>query len=81
MSILVRDPVIDRHIRLLASQWNCTLQEAVGRAVAAQIADQATRAERIDAATRKFQDKIAALPKTDDGLTHKEFFDREYGDI
>ena len=81
MSILVRDPEIDRQVRLLAKRLDCSLQEAIGQAVAAELANRATRAERISAATRKAQARMAALPKTDDGLTHKEFFDREYGDI
>lgn len=80
MSILVRDPEIDRQVRVLAKRLDCTLQEAIGRAVEAELAKQATRAERIEAATRRAQERFAALTKTDDGLTHKEFWDREDGD-
>ena len=83
MSILVRDPVIDRQVRALAKRLNCTLQEAIGHAlkVEQETESQSSRVERIKEATRRAQERLAALPKTDDGLTHKEFWDREYGDV
>ncbi|MGL4440627.1 MAG: type II toxin-antitoxin system VapB family antitoxin [Bosea sp. (in: a-proteobacteria)] len=82
MSILVRDPEIDRQVRALAKRLDCTLQEAIAHAlkVEQEAESQASRVERRREATRKAQERFAALPKTDDGLTHKEFFDRENGD-
>ncbi len=35
MAILIRKPETDRKIRALAKRWDCTLQEAVDRAVSA----------------------------------------------
>lgn len=82
MSILVRDPEIDRQVRALAKRLDCTLQEAIGHAlkVEQESESKSGRVENLRRATRKAQERFAALPKTDDGLTHKEFFDREYGD-
>ncbi len=83
MSILVRDPEIDRQVRALAKRLDCTLQEAIGHAlkIEQETESQSSRVERIKEATRRAQERLAALPKTDDGLTHKEFWDREYGDV
>ncbi len=83
MSILVRDPEIDRQVRALAKRLDCTLQEAIRHAlqVERETGSQSSRVERIKEATRRAQERLAALPKTDDGLTHKEFWDREYGDV
>jgi hypothetical protein len=82
MSILVRDPEIDRQVRALAKRLDCTLQEAIGHALKVE-QDQARRKrELIEEATRDARAKLnAAGTFKDDGLTHKQFWDREYGDI
>jgi hypothetical protein len=81
MSILVRDPEIDRQVRALAKRLDCSLQDAIGHAVAAELANQESRGSRLRRATRAAQARFAALPKTDDGLSHKQFFDRESGGL
>jgi hypothetical protein len=80
MAILVRDPEIDREVRLLAKRWNCTLQEAIGRAVRQQAETPEERRKRLRRLTKELQERVRSRLKGDDGLTHKEFFDREYGD-
>ncbi|CAN7596174.1 type II toxin-antitoxin system VapB family antitoxin [Bosea sp. LjRoot90] len=80
MGILVRDEKIDRQVRELARQTGTSLQAAIGMAVERELARRADRMKRIEEATRKAQAMLADHPVIDDGMTHKEFFDREYGD-
>ncbi|MBA4219122.1 type II toxin-antitoxin system VapB family antitoxin [Bosea sp. CCNWLW174] len=80
MGILVRDEKIDRQVRELARQDGISLQAAIGLAVDNELKQRAERRERIEAATRRAQERLAQYPTIDDGLTHKEFWDREYGD-
>ncbi len=81
MGILVRDEKIDRQVRELAEQDGLTLQGAIGMAVENELKRREERRERIEKAFRHAQERLAAFPVIDDGMTHKEFFDREYGDI
>ncbi|CAM5770129.1 type II toxin-antitoxin system VapB family antitoxin [Bosea minatitlanensis] len=80
MSILVRDPKIDRMVRELAERDGISLQAAIGMAVERELKRREERRRQIEEATRKAQERLAAYPTVDDGMTHKEFFDREYGD-
>lgn len=80
MGILVRDEKIDRQVRELASRYGTTLQGAVGLAVENELKRLDERKERIERAFRQARERLAAFPRVDDGMTHKEFFDREYGD-
>jgi hypothetical protein len=80
MGILVRDEKIDRQIRELAAKSGTTLQGAIGRAVENELKRMEARRQQVDRAFRRAQERLAAFPLVDDGLTHKEFFDREYGD-
>jgi hypothetical protein len=80
MGILVRDPKIDRMVRELAERDGISLQAAIGRAVERELKRREERRRLVDGATRKAQERLAAYPTVDDGMTHKEFFDREYGD-
>lgn len=80
MGILVRDEKIDRQVRELARQSGTSLQAAIGLAVENELKRREERRRRIEHATRRAQEMLAAYPVIDDGLTHKEFFDREYGD-
>lgn len=80
MGILVRDEKIDRQVRELARQDGISLQAAIGLAVDNELKQRAERRVRIEAATRRAQHRLAQYPTVDDGLTHKEFWDREYGD-
>jgi len=80
MGILVRDEKIDRQVRELAKISGNTLQGAIGIAVENELKRREERRERIEAATRRAQQRLAQYPAIDDGLTHKEFWDREYGD-
>ncbi|MGX5732850.1 type II toxin-antitoxin system VapB family antitoxin [Bosea thiooxidans] len=80
MGILVRDAKIDRMVRELAERDGISLQAAIGMAVERELKRREERRRKIEEATRKAQEILAAYPVVDDGLTHKEFFDREYGD-
>jgi hypothetical protein len=80
MGILVRDEKIDRMVRELASRDGLTLQAAIGLAVERELSRRAQRLKQITEATEQARALLGALPLVDDGLTHKEFFDREYGD-
>jgi hypothetical protein len=80
MGILVRDAEIDRQVRELAKLSGETLQGAIGVAVANELKRRQERKNRIDAAFAQIKKTLAAHPVIDDGLTHKEFWDREYGD-
>ena len=80
MGILVRDAEIDRDVRKLAEQDGLTLQGAIGLAVRLELERRAERREKIIEATIKARARLAKFNLKDDGLTHKEFFDREYGD-
>jgi hypothetical protein len=80
MGILVRDAEIDRDVRRLAEQDGLTLQGAIGLAVRLELERRAERREKIIEATNKARARLAKFNLKDDGLTHKEFFDREYGD-
>jgi hypothetical protein len=80
MGILVRDPKIDRMVRELAERDGISLQAAIGMAVERELKRREERRRLVDGATRKAQERLAAYPTVDDGMTHKEFFDREYGD-
>jgi len=80
MGILVRDEKIDRQVRELARQDGISLQAAIGLAVENELKQRLERRARIEAATRRAQEKLAGYPLVDDGLTHKQFWDREYGD-
>jgi len=80
MGILVRDPNIDRMVRELAERDGISLQAAIGMAVERELKRREERRRQVDEATRKAQERLAAYPTVGDGLTHKEFFDREYGD-
>lgn len=80
MGILVRDPKIDRMVRELAERDGISLQAAIGMAVERELKRREERRRQVDEATRKAQERLGAYPTVDDGLTHKEFFDREYGD-
>jgi hypothetical protein len=80
MGILVRDEKIDRMVRELAKRDGLSLQGAIGMAVERELARRAERLRQINEATRRAQEMFAGRPTIDDGLTHKEFFDREYGD-
>ncbi|MCV9938646.1 type II toxin-antitoxin system VapB family antitoxin [Boseaceae bacterium BT-24-1] len=80
MGILVRDEKIDRQVRELAVRYGETLQGAIGLAVENELKRLDERKERIERAFREARERLAAFPIVDDGMTHKEFFDREYGD-
>lgn len=80
MGILVRDEKIDRQVRELAGRYGTTLQGAVGLAVENELKRLDERKERIERAFRQARERLSAFPRVDDGMTHKEFFDREYGD-
>lgn len=80
MGILVRDEQIDAKVRELARRYGTTLQAAIGRAVDNDLKRLDERRARIENAFRRVQERVAAFPIMDDGMTHKEFFDREYGD-
>lgn len=80
MGILVRDAEIDRDVRKLAEQDGLTLQGAIGMAVRLELERRAERRKKIIEATEKARARLAKFDLKDDGLTHKEFFDREYGD-
>ncbi|CAN7511595.1 type II toxin-antitoxin system VapB family antitoxin [Bosea sp. LjRoot237] len=80
MGILVRDEKIDRQVRELAVRCGETLQGAIGLAVENELKRLDERKERIERAFREARERLAAFPIVDDGMTHKEFFDREYGD-
>jgi hypothetical protein len=82
MAILVRNPETDRKIRALAKRWDCTLQEAVDRAVTAVPENHEDRLARSMAATREIQQRIAGYPlREPDGLTDKEFSDLNNGGV
>ena len=80
IGILVRDPKIDRLVRELAQRDGISLQAAIGMAVERELQRRDERRLLIAGATRRAQERLAAYPLVDDGLSHKEFFDREYGD-
>ena len=80
MGILVRDEKIDRQVRELAAKSGMTLQGAIGQAVENELKRIEARREQVERAFRRAQERLAAFPVIDDGMTHKEFFDREYGD-
>ena len=80
MGILVRDEKIDRQVRELARLSGTSLQGAIGLAVENELRRREERRARVEQATRKAQDMLAGQPVVDDGMNHKEFFDREYGD-
>jgi len=80
MGILVRDEKIDRQVRELAAQDGVSLQAAIGMAVERELKRRKERLRQIDEAVRIAREKLGNRPVVDDGLTHKEFFDREYGD-
>jgi hypothetical protein len=76
MAILVRNPKTDRKIRALAKRWDCTLQEAVDRAVSAVPETYEERLARAQAVTKEIQDDLARYPRRPpDGMTDKEFYD------
>lgn len=82
MSILVRDPEIDRQVRALAKRLDCTLQEAVGHALKVEREQAAGRRTAMENATREARAKLNIAGQfRDDGKTHKDFWDREYGDV
>jgi hypothetical protein len=80
MGILVRDAEIDRDVRKLAEQDGLTLQGAIGMAVRLELERRAERRNFVFDAAEKARARLAKFNLKDDGLTHKEFFDREYGD-
>lgn len=80
MGILVRDPEIDRDVRELAAQDGLTLQKAIGLAVRRELERRAERRKRVFDAAQKARARLAKFELKDDGISHKEFFDREYGD-
>lgn len=80
MSILIRNEKTDLKVRVLARRARTTLQGAVDLAVENELKRREIRRRQIEEATRKAQALLAGRPMVDDGLTHKEFFDREYGD-
>ena len=80
MGILVRDDEIDRDVRELAAQDGLTLQGAIGLAVRLELDRRAERRKMIVEATNAARARLAKFDLKDDGVTHKEFFDREYGD-
>lgn len=80
MGILVRDAQIDRDIRELAEQDGLTLQGAIGLAVRLELDRRAERRKLVFDAAEKARARLAKFNLKDDGLSHKEFFDREYGD-
>lgn len=81
MAILIRDPDIDRMARELAKERDCTLQEAIGHALKVEREHRAARRERIHKAFEEAKAALAKYPVVDDGMTHKEFFDRESGGL
>lgn len=81
MGILVRDEKIDAKVRELARRSGTTLQGAIERAVDGELKRLDERHKRIEMAFRRAQETLAAYPVVDDGMTHKEFFDRESGDL
>jgi hypothetical protein len=81
MGILVRDEKIDRQVRELANRTGTSLQGAIGAAVENELKRLDERRERIEKAFRQVRERLAAHPVIDDGMSHKEFFDREYGDV
>ncbi len=81
MGILVRDAKIDRMVRELAERDGITLQAAIGLAVERELARREERRRRVDAAFARIHERFADHPVMDDGMTHKEFFDRESGEI
>ncbi|KRE17761.1 hypothetical protein ASE63_00725 [Bosea sp. Root381] len=80
MGILVRDPNIDRMVRELAANDGISLQAAIGLAVERELRRRKERFRQIEDAVRVARAMMGNRPVIDDGLTHKEFFDREYGD-
>lgn len=80
MGILVRDEAIDRDVRELAAQDGLSLQGAIGLAVRMELERRAERLKTIIAATAEARARLAKFNLKDDGMTHKEFFDKEYGD-
>jgi len=80
MGILVRDPKIDRMVRELAERDGISLQAAIGLAVERELKRREERRRQIEEAVRRAREIMGNRPVVDDGLTHKEFFDREYGD-
>ncbi|MGE7472393.1 type II toxin-antitoxin system VapB family antitoxin [Bosea sp. NPDC003192] len=80
MGILVRDEKIDRQVRELAKISGTTLQGAIGIAVENELKRREERRERIEEAFRRAHAYLAQHPVIDDGMTHKEFWDRESGD-
>jgi len=80
MGILVREDRIDAKVRELARRSGTTLQGAIELAVDSELKRLDERRARIEKAFQRAQERLAAFPVVDDGMTHKEFFDREYGD-
>jgi hypothetical protein len=81
MSILVRDPEIDRQVRALAKRLDCSLQDAVGHALKIELEHAKNRRSAMEAATREARNKLNAGGMfKDDGLSHNAFWDQEYGD-
>ncbi len=81
MGILVRDEKIDRQVRELARLSGKTLQGAIGVAVENELKRREERRQRIEEAFRRARENLMAHPVVDDGMTHKEFFDRESGGL
>lgn len=81
MGILVRDEKIDRQVRELAKLAGTSLQGAIGLAVERELARREQRRREISEAVQHAQARLAKYPTIDDGMSHKEFFDREYGDL
>lgn len=79
MGILVRDEQIDRDVRELAEQDGLTLQGAIGMAVRLELDRRAQRRKLVFEAADKARGRLAKFALKPDGLSHKEFFDREYG--
>jgi hypothetical protein len=80
MSILVRDEKVDRQVRELAKRDGLSLQAAIGLAVENELKRREQRRQKIEAAFARAKERLSAHPVVDDGMSHKEFFDREYGD-
>ncbi|MDR6872947.1 hypothetical protein J2Y55_003971 [Bosea sp. BE125] len=80
MGILIRDAQIDRDVRELAEQDGSTLQGAIGLAVRLELERRAERRKLVFAAAEKARARLAKFDLKGDGLSHKQFFDREYGD-
>ncbi len=81
MGILVRDPKIDRMVRELAERDGISLQAAIGMAVERELKRREERRRQVDEAFRRVRERFADHPVVDDGMTHKEFFDRESGEL